>query len=145
MNELPKIYLYRRVVNAKIFIDQNYSQHLDLNLISSEASFSKFHFVRIFKNVYGKTPHQYLTGVRIDQAKCLLKINYKVSETCFAVGFESVSTFTTLFKEVVGQTPASYQLAQLERQSQIAQTPLKFIPNCFAEKNGWSEKNSNFQ
>jgi len=144
MHHSPKVYLYRRVLNAKLFIEQNYAANINLNEISGEAFFSKFHFVRIFKSAYGKTPHQYLTEVRIAQAKLLLQTNMPVAEVCFAVGFDSVSTFTTLFKRLVRQTPALYQQTQAERQRQLKATPLQFIPNCFAQKNGWVN-NSNFQ
>jgi AraC-like DNA-binding protein len=71
----PKVYLYRRIVNAKLFIEQNYASAIALNDISDEAYFSKYHFIRLFKKIYGKTPHQYLTAIRIDKAKSLLATN----------------------------------------------------------------------
>jgi AraC-like DNA-binding protein len=144
MRTSPPIYLYRRVLNAKRFIEQNYTMPLDLTQISGEASFSKFHFVRLFDRAYGRTPHQFLIRVRIEKAKELLKTEMAVSDVCFAVGFESVSSFTTLFKRLVSQTPALYQQRQAERRRQMSEKPLQFIPNCFAEKNGWVN-NSNFR
>ena len=69
----PKVYLYRRIVQAKLFIDSHYQESLDLEAIADEAFFSKFHFIRLFKDSYGKTPYQYLTYVRIEKAKGLLK------------------------------------------------------------------------
>ncbi|MFD2326609.1 helix-turn-helix domain-containing protein [Mucilaginibacter galii] len=131
-------------MNAKLFIEQHYAANINLNEISGEAFFSKFHFLRIFKSAYGKTPHQYLTAVRITQAKRLLQTPAPIVEVCFAVGFDSVSTFTMLFKRLAKQTPALYQQTQAERQRQLKNTPLKYIPNCFAEKNGWVN-NRNFQ
>ena len=148
MNEIqsqfPKIYLYRRIAMAKIYIDSRYWDHINLDTISEEASFSKYHFIRLFKQTYGMSPHQYLISVRIDRAKLFLQSNKAISEVCFLVGFESFSSFTGLFKKVVGQTPSDYQKAQLKRRIEITHYPLKFIPNCFAEQNGW-KKNSNFQ
>lgn len=44
-NTYPKIYLYRRILQAKLFIDQYYADHIDLNSIADEAIFSKFHFM----------------------------------------------------------------------------------------------------
>lgn len=143
-NKFPKIYLYRRLVQAKIYIDTHSSERIHLTSIADEACFSKFHFVRLFKQTYGKSPHQYLISVRIDRAKLFLQSNKAISEVCFLVGFESISSFTGLFKKVVGQTPSVYQKTQLTRKIQINQHPLKFIPNCFAEQNGW-KKNSNFR
>src|SRR5471030_2310888 len=135
----PKIYLYRRIVYAKLFIDRNFAEKIDLNNIADEAFFSKFHFIRLFNTIFKKTPHQYLSHVRIEKAKDLLKTEMSVTQVCYAVGFESPSSFTGLFKRVTGQTPALYRSLQHQKKKEIAKTPLKFIPNCFAEKNGWDK------
>lgn len=143
-NTYPKFYLYNRIVKAKLFIDKNYQNNIDLENIADEAYFSKFHFIRLFKSIYGKTPHQYLTQVRIENAKHLLRLNNSVSDTCLLVGFDSITSFATLFKKSEGKTPSEYQKQNRLRQEKIMAMPLAFIPNCFAEQNGWT-KNSNFQ
>jgi AraC-like DNA-binding protein len=74
----------------------------------------------------------------------LLKGEVPVSEVCYAVGFDSISSFTGLFKRIVGQTPSAYQQSCIRKQLEIKNAPLKHIPNCFAELNGWTKK-SNFQ
>ena len=140
----PKIYLYRRLVQAKLFMDTHYADNIDLNNIADEAFFSKFHFIRLFKKIYGVPPHQYLIQVRLAKAKELLGTKTAVAETCYCVGFESISSFTGLFKRSFGITPSAYQLSETSRRTNITLTPLSFIPNCFAEKKGWT-KNSNFK
>src|SRR5215218_2295164 len=105
----PKIYLYKRIVQAKLFIDSHFSDSLDLNNIANEACFSKFHFIRLFKAIYGKTPHQYLTYVRIENAKLLLQRGVSITETCFSVGFQSSSSFTALFRQNTKLSPSVYQ------------------------------------
>jgi AraC-like DNA-binding protein len=60
------------------------------------------------------------------------------------VGFDSVTSFTGLFKKLEGQTPSAFQQAYRTRQEKIRTQPLHFIPNCFAAQKGWTE-NSNFQ
>jgi len=140
----PKVYLYRRIVKAKLFIDEHFAENIDLDNIADTAFFSKFHFIRIFNKTYSKTPHQYLTSVRIEKSKLLLQTNMPVAEVCYAVGFDSVSSFTGLFKRVTRTTPSAYQQEQQKIRKEIKATPLKFIPNCFAENNGWTKK-SNFQ
>jgi AraC-like DNA-binding protein len=134
--EYPKVYLYRRIVEAKLFIDKNFSQDINLDNISNESCFSKFHFIRLFKKAYGKTPHRYLTDVRVENAKQLLAENITVSKVCFSVGFNSITSFTGLFKKATGLTPSSFQKNQLLIQSEIQKAPLKFIPHCFAEAKG---------
>lgn len=133
----PKVYLYRRIVYAKLFIDEHYAEKIDLDNIANEAFFSKFHFIRLFYTLYKKTPHQYLSYTRIEKARQLLLSDISVSQSCYAVGFESVSSFTGLFKRLTGQTPSAYQKEQQQKLADVAETPLKYIPNCFAEMNGW--------
>lgn len=135
-----KVYLYQRIVQAKLFIDSNYAGDIDLDNIADEAYFSKFHFIRLFKNVYGKTPHQYLTSVRIEKATQLLRIDKSVSEVCYAVGFESLSSFGSLFKRIIGVAPSALIEEQQQMKIQILKTPLKFVPRCFIYQNGWGEK-----
>lgn len=136
--DYPKIYLYKRIVQAKLFIDDHFAEKIDLDNISDEACFSKFHFIRLFKNIYGKTPHQYLITVRINRAEALLQEGMGVSGTCFTVGFDSVSSFTGLFKRYTHLTPSVYQQTKQQRKEQIKKAPLQFVPNCFAEQKGWS-------
>jgi AraC-like DNA-binding protein len=133
----PKTYLYRRIVQAKLFIDNHYSEPIDLNILSGEATFSKFHFLRLFKEIYGVTPYVYLKRIRIEKAKDLLSQGMAIEEVCFHIGFDSVTSFTTLFKRQVGVTPAAFREDRLMRQQNIVSAPLKFIPNCYAESNGW--------
>jgi len=135
--KFPKIYLYRRIVQAKLFIDSHFHDNIDLGAIADEAFFSKFHFIKLFKKTYDKTPHQYLISVRIEKAKLLLQTGMAVADVCFSVGFESISSFTGLFKRLSSITPSQYQKDQLKRKTEISMTPLKFVPNCFAEQKGW--------
>jgi len=138
-----KLYLYRRIVQAKLFIDRHFAEPIDLNQIADEAYFSKFHFIRLFKQAYGKTPHHYLTQVRLNQAKRLLAAGGAIAQVCFDVGFDSSTSFTALFKKHAGMTPSVYQAKELQRKVLFKQNPLQAIPNCFAETYGL--KNSNIQ
>ena len=144
MDEYPRQYLYRQMVRAKLYIDERFASHIDLNNIADEACFSKFHFSRLFKEIYGRTPHQHLIAMRINKAAVLLENGASVKEACFAVGFDSVTSFTGLFKRRMGMTPAAFQRERFRVKEEISQVPLKHIPNCFAEKKGWT-KNSNFR
>lgn len=144
IEQYPKLYLYKRIVQAKLFIDTNYADKIDVDHISDEAFFSKFHFIRLFKQIYGKTPHQYLTSVRIDNAILLFQKDTTVSNVCFAVGFESLSSFSGLFKKNVGISPAAFLAQEQARKQQIINHPFKYISGCFAHKFGWIE-NSNFE
>jgi AraC-like DNA-binding protein len=138
--QYPKLYFYRRIVQAKLFIDQHYAENVDLNNIADEAYYSKFHFSRKFKEVYQQTPHQYLVSVRVEQAKKLLASGMPVAAVCEAIGFEELSSFSRLFKRRVGLNPSVYLAQQQDLQKQIAETPLSLVPHCFAYQYGWVEK-----
>ena len=143
-DQYPRIYIYRRIVQAKIYMDNFYAEKIDLDNISDEAYFSKFHFIRLFKSIYGKTPHQYLRTVRIEKAQQHLQCNTSVKETCYLVGFDSVSSFSGLFTRIVGKTPSDYASQNQERKIEIKKTPLAFVPGCYSYMHGWTE-NSNFE
>ncbi|WP_343675232.1 AraC family transcriptional regulator [Chitinophaga sp.] len=123
----PGFYLYKRIVQAKLFIDNNSADPIDLDQISDEAYFSKFHFIRLFRKMYGRTPHLYLIAVRQEKAKLLLAKGMTVSDVCVAVGFESLSTFSGKFKQAFGMTPTAFIAYRADQQQQ----PLKYIPGCF--------------
>ena len=85
---------------------------LDLDAMAREAAYSKYHFARAFAAAYGETPRTYLTRRRVERAKSLLRTaNLTVTEVCFMVGFESLGSFSALFKRMVGQPPSEYRAA----------------------------------
>lgn len=125
--------IYQRIATAKIFIDENYHEALDLEEISQQAFLSRYHFHRLFTKIYRRTPHQYLTQKRLNKAKDLLAENKPVTEVCNEVGFESIGSFSVLFKKEIGFAPTYYRnMAWLKKQEQKEQ-PKKFIPHCFIE------------
>jgi len=108
-NEIyPHDYLINQVIKAKQFMDIHFESAICLDDIAGEAFYSKFHFIRIFKASYGRTPYQYLTSVRISKAKELLQTGKSIQAACFSVGFESVSSFSGLFKKITGSAPSLY-------------------------------------
>ena len=101
-----KTELYKRVCRAKEYMDSAFTENLTLNKISKEACLSQFHFLRLFKSVYKTTPHRYLTSKRIDKARSLLfGTDKSITEICFEIGFESLSSFSWLFKNRFGLSP----------------------------------------
>ena len=123
--------MYQRIAAAKVYIDENFQETLDLEEISSKAYLSRFHFHRLFTRIYRKTPHQYLTQKRLDKAKDLLSENKPVTEVCNEVGFESIGSFSTLFKKEIGFAPQYYRNQAWLKKQQTKEQPKKFIPHCF--------------
>jgi AraC-like DNA-binding protein len=125
--------LYERIVAAKVFIDENYHEAINLDEISKQACLSRYHFHRLFSQVYKKTPHQYLTLKRIQKAKDLLSENKQVSEVCNEVGFESLASFSGLFKKEIGFAPTYFRNMAWLKKQQAKKEPTRFIPHCFIE------------
>jgi AraC-like DNA-binding protein len=106
-------------IGVKNYIEANYGHDLNLDVLSHLKFVSKYHLLRLFKKYYGMTPRQYLIDVRIEKSKEQLQQQLSVTETCFAVGFESLGSFSSLFKAKTGKSPSEYQKEQLSRSSSI--------------------------
>lgn len=86
---------------------------------------SKYHFARSFADTYGDTPMRYLTRRRIERAQDLLRTaNLTVTEVCMMVGFSSLGSFSSRFRELVGETPTRYR-------DRWAASGGPRIPGCF--------------
>jgi len=110
------IYLVKRVIQAKYFIDKNFDTAISLDTICKEACISKFHLIRSFKKLYGVTPYQHLTFLRIKKAKELLQTDLPVSAVCYHLGFDSPTSFSGLFKKIAGKTPVDFQRSKTKKQ-----------------------------
>jgi len=116
-----------RLDRARRFIDVCYDLPLNLDEISSHACFSRYHFLRLFRQAFNKTPHQYLIERRIERAKELLSGNeLRVTDVCFEVGFQSLGSFSSLFHKSVGHPPLLFR--EKTRQTQAAK---RRVPGCF--------------
>lgn len=106
------LFLLPAVRRARDLIDRDYALPLDLDAMSRGAGYSRFHFARAFAAAYGETPRWYLTRRRIERAKTLLRTaNLSVTEICLLVGFASLGSFSSRFRDLVGQSPTDYRAA----------------------------------
>jgi AraC-like DNA-binding protein len=102
----------QRLGRARDFIDHCYDHPLSLDQISEKACFSRYHFLRLFRQAFHKTPHQYLIERRIEKAKELLGDHeLRVTDVCFEVGFQSLGSFSSLFHKYVGHAPITASLS----------------------------------
>ena len=90
-------------------MEKYYSDKIELDQIAAAAFMSRFHYIRIFQQVYGMTPRQYLRDLRIKKAKELLKKGHSVTQVCFDVGYDSLPTFSKVFKRGTGYSPREYR------------------------------------
>ena len=102
--------LERHLLRARDLIDARYADPLDVPAIARRAHASPAHFSRRFKATFGETPHQYLLTRRIERAKHLLReTDRSVTEISLDVGFQSLGSFSSKFKALVGGNPTEYR------------------------------------
>lgn len=102
--------LERAVVNVIETMRENLSERLTVDDMARAARFSKFHFSRVFQRVTGVSPGRFLSALRLQEAKrLLLTSSLSVADITFQVGYNSVGTFSTRFKESVGLSPTEYR------------------------------------
>lgn len=99
--------LFRRVNKGKEFMDAAYISALSIEQIAREASMSEYHFFRLFKKVFGTSPHQYIIKKRLELATRLLQQGCPVSRTAFDCGFSDIFSFSKAFKKFYGVSPSS--------------------------------------
>jgi AraC family transcriptional regulator len=105
--------LYRRLHRARDYAAACLDEPITLNDLARVACLSTNHFLRTFKQAFHQTPHQYLTRIRLERAQGLLtQTDQPVTEVCFAVGFESLGSFSWLFRQRVGLAPEAYRKAK---------------------------------
>lgn len=118
---------------ARDLADRCFAEPLDLAALAAAAHLSKYHFAREFAATYGETPAGYLTRRRIERAQDLLRsANLTVTEICMLVGFSSVGSFSSRFRELVGESPTQYR-------DRWTDTGGPRIPGCFLFMRGIDE------
>jgi AraC-like DNA-binding protein len=90
------------------WIDTRFCEKVTLRLASDTLHAHPAHLVRMFSREFGISPHQYVTGRRVDLARRLLLDGMAPSLTAATVGFCDQPHLTRHFKQVLGATPASY-------------------------------------
>ena len=100
----------RRAVESALWIDANANRQIDLGGIAKQAGVSAFHFLRLFSNVLGVTPHQYLVRSRLRHAARLLADDARsVTSVAFDVGFGDLSNFVRTFHRAAGISPGRFR------------------------------------
>ena len=98
------------VERAARFIWEKYSEQLSLADIAGSASLSRFHLCRIFQAATRISPFRFLAAVRVHQAKqLLLTTSVSITDISFAVGYNSVGSFTNYFTSSVGMSPRLFR------------------------------------
>jgi AraC-like DNA-binding protein len=95
-----------RVEAARTAMEQRYAEPHTLASLAAAVAISPFQFARVFRQLTGRPPHQYLLCVRLDAARRMLRGGSSVTDACFDSGFSSLSHFIHTFKRRFGVTPS---------------------------------------
>ncbi len=119
----PDIDELRRLRRARDQMDREYARPLDVPALARTALMSTAHFSRRFREAYAESPYSYLMTRRIERAMALLRRgDLSVTDVCFAVGWNSLGSFSARFTELVGETPSTYRARNHDE--------LRVIPTC---------------
>jgi AraC family transcriptional regulator len=106
--------LWRRLQRGRNVLEGALAEPLDLHQVAREATLSPYHFHRGFTRLFGETPHRYLTRRRMERAAGLLRsTDMPILDVCFACGYQSLGSFSSLFRKHVGVPPAHFRRAQI--------------------------------
>jgi AraC family transcriptional regulator len=103
--------LYRRLHYAKDYADVFFTSQITINDLAETAGLSANHLLRMFRQAFHQSPHQYIISRRLEHAQNLLRYTDRtVTEICLDVGFESLGSFSWLFHRRTGLSPLAYRL-----------------------------------
>lgn len=116
------------LIRSRHFLAENFRQSPDLRIAASAAGYSPYHYHRLFKELFGETPWEYVSRLRFEEAKRLICLSsLSVSDVCLDVGYESLASFSLAFADRFGCPPTEFRRVF----AVPLQTALRFIPICF--------------
>jgi AraC-like DNA-binding protein len=102
----------RRAVETALWIDAHSHRPIDLEDAAAQAGISPFHFLRLFSDVLGVTPHQYLVRSRLRHAaRRLADDDSPITDIAYDVGFGDLSNFVRTFHRAAGASPLRFRQA----------------------------------
>lgn len=117
-----------RLARARAFLEERYRDELEVEELARVACYSRYHFLRLFRQAYAETPHRYLVERRMREARRLLgTTELPVTDVCLQVGFRSLGSFSRTFRDAVGEPPIAYR-RRVFPSVRIQRPP---IPACF--------------
>lgn len=94
----------------KDYIDRNYKKDISAKDVASILGYSDVYFSKVFKQLFDDNFINYLTKIRMDRAKLLLKdVSFNIKEVGKSVGYADSNYFTKVFKRSIGISPSEYR------------------------------------
>lgn len=127
---------FRRLCRARDLLASEYQSRVLLQQAAREACLSDFHFHRLFRSTFGETPHDFITRLRLERARQLLASSRAVTDVCFDIGYESLGSFSTKFRNHFGLSPAAFQRETRRIFGYSAPWRIIPVPSCFLSLRG---------
>ena len=125
--------LLSRLCHARDLLRDWEDEPLSVSEVARNSGLTRFHFIRLFKAIFGETPHQYRSRAQVEKAKHLLILtDLSITEVCMAVGFSSLGSFSALFSRRVSITPSEFQRRYRPASAPERQLPASLIPGCLS-------------
>lgn len=121
----------RRLLRARDLVHVRIEEGVSVVELAQAAGLSRAHFLRSFSDVFGVTPHEYLTGLRMDEARRLLAQGNSVTDACLSVGFTSLGSFSRTFTARLGESPSAWQRRVRVVVPAAELWPRVWIPGCY--------------
>jgi AraC-like DNA-binding protein len=138
--------LLGRLCVARDFLRACDDPRLSVSEIARRVGIAPHHFIRLFRAVFGETPHQYRSLAQIERAKHLLVLtDQSVTEVCVTVGFSSLGSFSALFTRRVGVAPSIFRRRYRVSPGEPRRLPPALIPGCFSLMGGLPGQKGNFR
>jgi AraC-like DNA-binding protein len=99
--------LFRRILIGREYLHSCSSGQVSLASVARAACLSPFHFHRGFTQAFQKTPHAYLTALRLAKARRMIQTGSTALDACLAAGFASPSAFNRAFRSQYGEPPSA--------------------------------------
>jgi AraC-like DNA-binding protein len=122
-----------RLCQARDLLRGTDEANFSIRSVAREVGMSPYHFIRLFKAVFGETPKQCQLQARLEKAKYLLMLtNFSVTDVCMEAGFSSLGTFTYVFTRRVGVAPTIYRQNVRLMTNHPGEIPAQLVPGCFS-------------
>jgi AraC-like DNA-binding protein len=133
--------LLSRLCQARDLLRDWDDDPLSVSAVARVSGLSRFHFIRLFKAIFGETPHQYRSRAQIEKAKHLLTLtDLSITDVCMSIGFSSAGSFSTLFLCRVGVSPSDFRRRYRPAALAEGQLPASMIPGCLTLMAGLPEE-----
>ena len=133
--------LLRRLCHARDLLRDWENEPLSVSEVARRSGLTRFHFIRLFKAIFGETPNQYRSLAQVERAKHLLIVtDLSITDVCMAVGFSSLGSFSALFSRRVGMPPSEFQRRYRRASGPERRLPTRLIPGCLTLMAGIPEE-----